>query len=336
MINNLHTLALDALVDHVAILETDGSIIYVNEAWKQFAKANGSPLGIDYKGTNYLDVCRTSTGIDSDDALVVAENIYQIVKGNIDQFYLEYPCHSPTKKRWFGMRASALEGDAPHQVVIIHSNITERVLAEQKLQTKHSQITSILKSVQDAIWSFTLPDNRIVYTSPSFEKMYGCTAVEFQNFYYKMIISPDDLPAFEDTLQQLHSTDFADIEYSINHSDGTMRRIHQRMYVSRDTNGLSSQRIDSISRDVTELRLIEEQKLQLKLQQDRIEMLQHIARNLYDDFRMPLSIINTNIDLLSQPTSCETQDDFLQSLKMQVHLLEKLISSHDDDIATVT
>lgn len=123
---NILNKALDSLVDHVAILETDGTIIYVNAAWKQFASSNGSPADTDYIGSNYLEVCRTSTGDDSDEALITAENIYQIVRGNIDQSYLEYPCHSSKQKRWFAMRATPLEGDVPRRVVVIHSNITQR------------------------------------------------------------------------------------------------------------------------------------------------------------------------------------------------------------------
>jgi len=324
MINKLITSALDALVDHVVILETDGSIIYANKAWKQFAESNGSPQGTDYVGTNYLDVCRTSTGIDSDDALVTSENIYQIIKGNIDQFYLEYPCHSPTKKRWFGMRATAIEGDAPHKIVIIHSNITERVLAEQKLQTKHGQITSILKSVKDAIWSFTLPDNNIIYPSPSFEKMYECYASEFQ-LHYKKIIAPDDLPAFEDAMQQIQTNHFADVEYSMTHIDGTKHRIHQHMYVARDTRYSSTRRIDAISRDITNLKLIEKQTLQLQLQKERVEMLQNFVRDVSHDFRTPMTIINMNIDLLSRDNSTQSIDKRLPIMQKQIRRLEKLL-----------
>lgn len=324
MINTLINSALDALVDHVVILETDGSIIYANEAWKQFARENGSPLGTDYIGTNYLEVCYTSVGSDSDQALVTAENIYQIIKGNIDQFYLEYPCHSPAKKRWFNMRATALKGVAPHQVVVTHSNITERILAEQKLQTKHNQITSILQSVQDAIWSFTLPDNNVIYASPSFEKMYDCHAEEFQHFY-KKIIASRDLPAFEDALQQLLINDFADVEYSITHLDGTKHWIHQHMNVSRNTHDSSSLRVDAISRDITGLKLIEEQTLQLQLQQERVQILQNFVRDVSHDFRTPMSIITTNLYLLSQTTSSQPQRKRLQTMENQIVRLDKLL-----------
>jgi PAS domain S-box-containing protein len=328
-------LTLDALTDNVIVLENNGLIIYANKAWKQFAIDNGSPSGTDYVGVNYLDVCDTSIGDESEEASVTAYSIRQIIAGHMNEFYVEYPCHTPTEKRWFSMRVTPLEGDAPRQVVIIHSNITERALVEQEVKTKHSQITSILNSVQDAIWSYTLPDKQVIYASPSFEKMYGYSADDFLQSYYKEIINPDFLDAFENTLKELEKNNFVDIEYAITYPNGTIRWIHQRMYVAHGIYDSSSQRmyghdgsskrIDAISRDITKLKLIEEQMLELQLQQERVKMLQNFVRDVSHDFRTPMSIVNTNLYFLSRTAFSHSQKKRIQTMESQVLRLEKLL-----------
>lgn len=46
---------------------------------------------------------------------------------------VEYPCHSPQAKSWFGLRATRFGGDGPLRVVVAHENITEQKRAEESV-----------------------------------------------------------------------------------------------------------------------------------------------------------------------------------------------------------
>jgi predicted signal transduction protein with EAL and GGDEF domain len=59
-----------------------------------------------------------------------ATGIRKVIEGDQNFFYLEYPCHSNTEKRWFMMRVTPLELGGQQSFVISHKNITERKLAE--------------------------------------------------------------------------------------------------------------------------------------------------------------------------------------------------------------
>ena len=124
----------DALAAHVAILDEHGTIISVNRAWRQFANANGGRGSRFVEGANYLDVCESSTGPCSSEAVHVVHGIRSVITGERDAFDLEYPCHSPSKKRWFVVRISRFEGDGPKRIVVAHENITRRREAEEKLR----------------------------------------------------------------------------------------------------------------------------------------------------------------------------------------------------------
>lgn len=124
----------DALAAHVAILDEHGTIISVNRAWRQFANANGGRGSRFVEGANYLDVCESSAGPCSSEAVHVVHGIRLVITGERDVFDLEYPCHSPSEKRWFVVRISRFEGDGPKRIVVAHENITRRREAEEKLR----------------------------------------------------------------------------------------------------------------------------------------------------------------------------------------------------------
>ena len=116
---------LDALPEHVAVLEPDGTIAMVNTAWTRFAKANGDPeLKYSGVGTNYLDACQTSDR--ADDSLQANRarmGIKAVLEGSSPFFSLQYPCHSPTEQRWFVMNVAPIPGHH-YGAVVSHINIS--------------------------------------------------------------------------------------------------------------------------------------------------------------------------------------------------------------------
>jgi len=128
------TAVLNSLHEHVAVLDRDGNIIAVNEAWNNFARRNDADPSFSLsRGTNYLDVCRGARSEGSDYAVRALEGIESVLAERIESFEMEYPCSSPEEERWFRMSVVPLrrpEGGA----VVTHSNITRRKEAEEQLR----------------------------------------------------------------------------------------------------------------------------------------------------------------------------------------------------------
>ncbi len=104
---------MDSLSAQVAILDETGTIITVNRAWREFAKAN-PPMGTHgVEGLNYLQVCDDANGPGAEDAAAFAVGIRAVMQDQRATFALEYPCHSPQEKRWFIGRVCALSGRRP-------------------------------------------------------------------------------------------------------------------------------------------------------------------------------------------------------------------------------
>ena len=117
-------LSLDELPEHAAIVDSSGAIVTVNKAWQRFAKDNGANLSKVSEGVNYLDVCERATGEQSHYARCFAEGLRSVLSGREEHFAMEYPCHSPTERRWFVGRVRRFaDGDLP-MALVAHENVT--------------------------------------------------------------------------------------------------------------------------------------------------------------------------------------------------------------------
>lgn len=124
---------LDAASSQICVLDAGGRILAVNEAWRSFYRRNtaGDADPDESIGWNYFAACECAEGDDRDMALQMANGIRQVMCGALDQFALEYPCHSPTECRWFIARVTRFQ-DGSGNVVVSHENITQRRLAENR------------------------------------------------------------------------------------------------------------------------------------------------------------------------------------------------------------
>ena len=132
---------INSLTANISVLDSEGNIVYVNESWEAFARANGDPeLKRTSIGVNYLGACKKAA-VGDEHAGEALKGIESVMNGSLRNFSLEYPCHSPTVKRWFMMFVTPL-GSEGEGVVVSHNNITERRLAEETLRKAHDELES--------------------------------------------------------------------------------------------------------------------------------------------------------------------------------------------------
>jgi hypothetical protein len=118
-------LSLDEVPEHTAIVDSSGAIVAVNKAWKRFAEDNGAAeLSKVSEGANYLDVCQRAKGEQSQYAYSFGEGLRSVLCSQEERFAMEYPCHSPTQRRWFVGRVERFaNGDSP-MALVAHEKVT--------------------------------------------------------------------------------------------------------------------------------------------------------------------------------------------------------------------
>ena len=94
----------------VALLDRDGVIAWVNQAWRAFAAANGGDPARTGVGVSYLQACAAAG--DDPVAAEAAAAVRTALAGDLpDPLTIEVPCHSPAAERWFDMLISSRFAD---------------------------------------------------------------------------------------------------------------------------------------------------------------------------------------------------------------------------------
>jgi PAS domain S-box-containing protein len=143
---------LGSISTQIAVLDKKGKIIAVNDAWTRFTLENGGKkyLRRTGEGVSYFNVCRRAEGADAAGALEAWRGIQAVLDGSQSHFTLEYPCHSPTRHRWFTLSVNPLLGSSGG-VVVTHYDITARKQAEEAASRYRAQLESVFHAIQDGI-----------------------------------------------------------------------------------------------------------------------------------------------------------------------------------------
>ncbi|MGE5358266.1 MAG: ATP-binding protein [Bacteroidales bacterium] len=136
---------LSSIPAHITVLDRQGVIIAVNDAWMAYARANGvrSEASIA-PGANYLEVCERAAAAGAPGAADALAGIRAVCERRSDSFQCEYACHGARDERWFGMRVMALkrpEGGA----LVTHWDIT----SEKRQELALRELTGRLLNAQE-------------------------------------------------------------------------------------------------------------------------------------------------------------------------------------------
>ncbi|GAB2814536.1 sensor histidine kinase [Ferruginibacter profundus] len=139
---------LNTLPANIALLNEEGIIVDVNDAWRIFADENqfiGSNHGI---GNNYITIAENASGNEKVDGKKVADGITAVLTKEIEEFVYEYPCHSPQKERWFRMVVSPLQEKEYAGAVVMHVDISElRMLEQARLKSSMDEQKKITLAI---------------------------------------------------------------------------------------------------------------------------------------------------------------------------------------------
>jgi PAS domain S-box-containing protein len=322
--------ALDSLSAHIAILDESGTIVFVNEAWREFAESNGA-VGNVAEGANYLQVCESAVGEQSADAAAFAEGIRSVLSGRRKEFALEYPCHSPTEQRWFVGRVTRFPANDPPRVVVAHENITERKRAEEALRLRDRAIAASSNGI--VITDPNQPDDPIIYVNPSFERMTGYSAQETLGRNCRFLQGTErEQPALEELRTALRDGHQCKVILRNYKKDGTLFWNELSISPVRDTEGKLVNFI-GVQEDVTRRKEAEEE---LRQSEERFRSLVQYASDIitilgpegtvrYQSPSIerilgygPEELIGTNVfDHVHSEDAEQTQSVFAEALKNQ-------------------
>lgn len=270
---------LNALPGHIALLDTQGRIISVNEAWRRFGSAQvtqGPGYGI---GLNYLEVCDGARGDGSSEAHQAAEGIRSVLSGEVKSFSIEYPCHSPTEQRWFLLMVRPLADDRPNGAVVMHLDVTAERQTEESLRASELLFRQLAENIRDVFFVVDADSNRTLYVSPAYEEIWGrsCESAYANPDSWTEAIHPDDRASIDEKHQSGMLAGTFEYQYRVVRPDGSIRWMQARGFPVRDDAGRTV-RIAGVAEDITER--------------------QHVANELRESHRRFSDMLG-NVELLS-------------------------------------
>lgn len=134
---------LNSLTAHIAVLDGNGNIAAVNEAWKQFGRNNNADTAtILARNINYLEICAKGAQEGDQAARDALIGITDVLEGRKPQFSIEYPCHTDSEKRWYMLHATPLSGRTGGAVVS-HLEITDRKKNEERQEAELAMLAEL-------------------------------------------------------------------------------------------------------------------------------------------------------------------------------------------------
>lgn len=140
MAENIYKVAFNSISAHIAILDDAGIIVETNRAWQDFALENDFKGPVDCVGMNYLAICESASQDSVGETADIAAGIMRVLAGEVEEYFTQYPCHSPEEERWYALRAVLFRSKRKGQVVITHENITQIIQAQNALEMKEQEL----------------------------------------------------------------------------------------------------------------------------------------------------------------------------------------------------
>jgi PAS domain S-box-containing protein len=133
-----HAATLDSLPAHVALLDADGIIVSVNRMWRD-AAGTADADDLAGLGRSYFDSVEDPDGMFADEAPVVSTGLRAVLSGESPMFAREYLRLVGREPRWFKFVATPVSKTEPRGAVVMHFDITDRIMAEEALRAAKEQ-----------------------------------------------------------------------------------------------------------------------------------------------------------------------------------------------------
>lgn len=220
--------ALDALDSHIALVDAQGTILFVNVAWQRFGAANGA-LASDV-GRNYLTVCDQAAQAGDPLAPDVAASLRALLAGERAAFVLTYPCPTPECERWFRLQGTAFVYEGALYAVLQHDDTTPQMQVAQSLQTSEERYRQVWNAINDAL-ALSDPHGTVIDANASYYRLYGGTPAEVVGQSFARIFPPEQREWAEQAYRETFHCQPAGtrFETAVQATDGTQRVVESRI-----------------------------------------------------------------------------------------------------------
>lgn len=230
---------LDALAARICVLNAEGIVSAANRAWRESTALPTADIGQDY-----LKLC-ADTGL--------AQGIRAVQTGTAPEFRHQYPCGDI----WFEVQILPFRAETPGWVLIIHTDISERVQAAGCLRASEERFATLFRQATAGL-ALADPQGRFVMVNDQFCRIVARDRDTLLRLTIQDVTHPDDIPEnlarFQDCVTE--HRDFI-MEKRYRRPDGSVVWVRNHVSPIRGGNG-QTQGVLAASFDITAAKSAEE------------------------------------------------------------------------------
>lgn len=209
----------------VAVVDHEGTILSVNQAWRASAISRGYDAPGHGVGVNYLKLCDQADGHDADYAQQAAAALRCVLAGKRSIVTFEYVCASIDHEKWAMFIANRAPPEWPSGAIVAHVDISPVRDVEQALRRSEKRLRQHLDSLPILV-AYLDRMHRYRLNNQAYETWFGMPSGELRNKAVSDIIGAAAYREIRPHMETCLSGQSVEFEKSLGLKDG--RRVHVR------------------------------------------------------------------------------------------------------------
>ncbi len=243
-----------------------------------------------------------------------------------EDLFLAWSCVRGTRElASLAMREAQLESINEEN----QKQLAELRIVEENLRESEERFRQLAEHTNDVFWLTTVDCGKILYISPSYEKVWGrsCASLYNDPREWSDAIPAEDHVAVFDAWNAVPLVGKFEAEYRVRRPDGTTRWIRSRGLPIRDANG-QVYRIAGIAEDITERKLADRQMLEARLAAEAANRSKsEFLANMSHEVRTPMTAILGYSDMLLDAAQTAAQrEEHVRMIRLNGEHLLKVIN----------
>ena len=173
-------LAAEALETPLCILNSEGTLVAHNLAWRELHLQSGGSPGFVHEGSNYVDACERMGArpiVGSTENATFRSIVGEILGGRRGELFLELASHDGDGPRWLRVRAAPLRG-VHGMLVLDHAPAAPREARDARSRDQDELLRRLAAEVPSVMYQVEMNEGvrRFRYVSPAVEDLFEVSA----------------------------------------------------------------------------------------------------------------------------------------------------------------
>jgi len=294
---------LSSLNEQVALVDRNGTILSVNQAWYRFLRDCGETNQVVI-GSNYLEACRRSAATGSTDAVQVLEGLESVLLGTRQIFDMVHSSAIPNSPVVRRFRLTITPFNPPMGgAVVMHSDVTEQQRLHEALLQSEERYREVVESQTELVCRYR-GDCVLTFVNEAYCRFFSRSRASLLGHSFLELIPEAAHPGVKEQIALMYrDRQVRTYEHEVLCADGSLRWQQWMDFPILDDRG-EVEEFQAIGRDITDRKRAEEANRNLA-HAARLAVAGELTASIAHEINQPLGAILSNADaaeiLLERP-----------------------------------